>query len=224
MKLIITRPLEDGEKLSAALRNAGHECFLVPLIEIHKLAHVVPERSYQAICITSANGLRSVEWTAEQKNIRVLAVGPQSRDEALRMGFKIVEVCGGDVDAMVGYITRNVASKAGPLLYPSGTETSGDLEGKLEVFGFAVERVKTYDARPASKLPQDLKLEDCDGVLLYSARTATIWGGLNDKPIKCFCLSQNVAEKLPLQWEKHVAPSPTDQGMRDLLERISKAE
>ena len=102
--------------------------------------------------------------------------------------------------------------RAGPILYLSGAETAGDLEGQLAAAGFDCHRVVLYDAVPARDLgaaATALRQHEADAVLLYSPRSARIWsqpgrgcgterrsGGRAN-----LCLSRNVAAALPEGWQ-----------------------
>ncbi len=233
MKVIITRPFEDGEALAVKLRELGHEPVLLPLISIVARKNIsVPVKAYQVICLTSANGIRSLASTKALENIPVVAVGDHSLKAAFDAGLLHAIAEGGDVDGLCSFVKKTYAPNAGPVLYLSGSETSGDLEGKLKSYGFEVERIVTYDAVPAKLSGHEVDILNADCVLLYSPRSAKIWLteiqqlGLESRVSKMshICLSSNVAAALPQSWTKSIAQNPTEQNVIAMLDRNGKAE
>jgi uroporphyrinogen-III synthase len=233
MKIIITRPEEDAQPLAEKLKELGHSSVLLPLLKIVVREDVeIPLRNYQAICLTSANGVRLLQDISMLKNIPVIAVGTQSLQAATDKGFANVTAQGGDVIGLAAYIVQNFDKNSGPILYISGSETSGDLEGKLKASGFDVDRVITYDAVPASLRGRESEVTVADGVLLYSPRSAKLWlseiTALNlqnaAKGLNHICLSANVAAALPQSWHKSIANSPTESAILALLDCKRKAD
>jgi uroporphyrinogen-III synthase len=232
MKLFITRPLEDALPLAAKLLVAGHETVIAPLLAIVLRAGVaIPPDRFQAICVTSANGVRCLQGQVDLQ-VPVLAVGAQSAAAAKLRGFEQVTARGGDVRGLVEYIRTALIPQDGPLLYLSGAETSDDLEGQLTAAGFSVTRLITYDA-VAQKLDGfQQQLHPGNGVLLYSPRSAKLWRAemarMQLDPIaaqvKHFCLSPQVAAALPPEFPAIAATSPDEPAMLALLDLAGKAE
>ena len=232
MKLIITRPQIDAAPLAERLKALGHSVVMAPVLDIvPRLDVVIPHLPYQAICLTSANGMRSLTVGLDQR-IPVYAVGEQAAAAARARGFLNVAAEGGDVDGLVRHVATKLKPADGPLLYLSGAETSGDLEGQLTKLGYAVTRVITYDARACPLEQYASAIQSSDGVLLYSPRTAKLWLGemerLNSvkaaERLRYLCLSLQVAKALPQNWHKSVAKSPTEESLLALLDLASEAE
>jgi uroporphyrinogen-III synthase len=247
MKLIVTRPMPDAQILHDKLCTLGHVVDVMPLLEIVPQKSVnIPNKPWQAICVTSANAARCFsaqsmtasreepehlpEHLDEKWNIPVLAVGAQSRDAARSAGFNNVTDHGGDVAGLVAYIHGSRKPEDGPILYLSGRETSGDLKGELEHKGFTVHRAIVYETATISHSDFSARLSACDGVLLYSPRTALMWSQqiAHHEATEIaankthFCLSANVARKLNNTWPAVVAVTPTEQSMLDLIERMGE--
>lgn len=231
MLIAVTRPDEDSGPLQAKLEAMGHEPVAAPLLTIApRDGAVIPDRHWQAVAVTSANGIRALPEGALAKTVRMLTVGPQSLKAALAAGYR-AEAHGGDVHGLARFIRDNLCYEDGPILYLSGQETAGDLEGQLNAAGFECVRVVLYDAVPASTLgaaAAALSQGHLDGVLLYSPRSAKIWRGLVEEAgftkeserIQHFCLSPNVAAVLPENWPRRVASSPDETAMLALLEQM----
>ena len=232
MKLIITRPQIDAAPLAAKLKALGHTAVIAPVLDIvPRLDVVIPHLPYQAICLTSANGMRCLAVDLDQR-IPVYTVGEQSASVARARGFLNVEAEGGDVEGLVRHITSKLKPTDGPLLYLSGAETSGDLEGQLTKLGFAVTRVVTYHARARALDQYAAAIQSSDAVMLYSPRTAKLWFGEIERlklvkaaeSLRYLCLSQQVANALPQNWHKSVAKSPIEKSLLALLDLPDEAE
>ena len=231
MKLILTRPEKDARPLADKLRDLGHDPCIVPLLEIvPRQGAAVPPENWQAVCITSANGLSNARLLAGLQDVPLLCVGPQSLAAAHTAGFARASAHGGDVEGLTAHIVAHLTPRDGPLLYLSGAATSGDLEGRLRTHGFSVTRVMAYDA--VSTTPDDLlhAVTGADAVLLYSPRTAKLWLEQVEKAritahvrkLIHVCLSPAVANTLPQDWHKVVAAMPDEKAMLAVLETLER--
>lgn len=237
MLLIVTRPARDAAPLEAALAARGHAALSAPLLDIRFADGVdIPLLPWQAVAITSANGARALARHSAMPRLRTktaVVVGPASAAAASEAGFTRVEAAGGDVSSLVAWIADRLDPSAGPILYASGSITSGDLEGSLAASGFEVRRAVLYDARPAERLPEGclaaIASGEAGGVLLFSPRTAKIWISLlrrhrlleRDGGLKHYCLSENVAavvrEALGAAAAVEIASHPEETSMLDLI-------
>jgi uroporphyrinogen-III synthase len=233
MKLLVTRPLDDAQPLAEKLEGLGHEAVILPLLQIvPREGIVIPEGPYQALTVSSANGLLAKADLQPFYHQPFFAIGPQSAKEARRAGFDHVHDRGGNVEGLVRVICKSLKPADGPILYLSGSETTGDLEGKLKSEGFTVVRVICYDAAPCDV--QDLSgvIDGADGVLLYSPRTAKLWLQQVEKAdlvddaseLSHFCLSANVAANLPKNFNRIISRTPDENGMLQLLDRSGEAD
>ena len=160
------------------------------------------------------------------KHLPFFAIGPQSALEARRHGFDHVHDKGGNVEGLVRTMVKQTRPEKGPILYLSGSETTGDLEGKLKTQGFTVARVIAYDAMPCTVDGLAVICKGADGVLLYSPRSAKLWAqqvaeanlGEMVSKLQHFCLSANVAAALPQSWRKTVSAAPDENAMLQLLD------
>lgn len=234
MHIIVTRPESDAAPLKARLEALGHAVITAPLLRIVPREGVaIPDLDYQLAVATSANGIRSLIANDHVKSLRMLTVGPQSLAAARDAGFARAEAHGGDVSGLTAFIAANFNPQADPILYLSGAETSGDLQGSLQAHGFMVDRFTLYDAVPAETLgpaANALKTGAADAVLLYSPRTARLWAALvaqhglqaTASRVRHFCLSANVAAALPVDWPQTIAKSPHEDAMLALLEQLPR--
>jgi len=216
--------------LTAKLEALGHAVVMAPLLAIRPRAGVtIPKLPWQAVAVTSANGIRALPDGHGLTQFRTLTVGPQSLKAARAAGFD-AEAHGGDVNGLAAFIRGKLSPGAGPILYLSGAETAGDLAAQLAEAGFDCDRVVLYDAAPAQSLgaaEAALREARLDAVLLYSPRSAKIWRGLVEAAglggqaarLRHLCLSRNVAAALPEQWNAEVSASPDEAAILALLEQ-----
>lgn len=238
MKVVVTRPEPDASSLAERLKRLGHVPIVCPVMTIRFDTSVEPAAdAYQAILITSANGLRALEQTrnaTQLKSTPVVAVGATSAKLATSLGYGHVLEAGGNVKSLAELAADQFDPGKGPLLYVTGTSRAGDLKADLERLGFTVERLELYTAHPLDRLPgeiaSELQAADAAVILLYSARTAQIWAKLLQQAgltriatsLLHICLSQAVADQLrsslqgPLAIE--VVNTPGDDAMLAALE------
>lgn len=195
-----------------ALAALGHEAVHAPLLAIEPVADAeIPSHAFQAVLVTSANGVRALAQGRGARRMAatpVLAVGAASSAAAKAAGFSRVEDAAGDLSALCALVRARLDPGGGPLLYAAGRVVSGDLKGLLEADGFTVERVVLYDAVEADELAPHvaelIRERKLDAVLLYSPRGAKIWrrivtsAGLSAAAMGLvhFCLSPAVARAL----------------------------
>ncbi|MCE9647996.1 MAG: uroporphyrinogen-III synthase [Parvibaculum sp.] len=210
MRLLVTRPDEDAGPLLAALAARGHEPVAAPLLTIRFLAEpAIPPAPYQALLVTSANGVRALgARKGELGRLKVFAVGEASAEAASEAGFAEVVSAEGDVASLVRLVAARLSPADGPLLHVAGSVVAGDLKGDLERRGFAVMRAVLYEAVAAMRLPEvaraGLAGGGIEGVLFHSPRTARTFASLAREeglggalsPVTAYCLSQAVAEAL----------------------------
>lgn len=227
MRLLVTRPLEDAQALTAKLESLGHQVIASPLLRIAPRKDIeIPPARYQSIALTSANAIRCLEGARlldGLRQLRVLAVGPQSAQAARQAGFTQVTEAGGDGAGLARHIIANISPESGPILYLSGLDTASDFAGRLERAGFSVKRVIVYEARPATALAADAAM--AQGVLLYSPRSAILWldlAGKQDVPANVmihYCLSPNIAAILPEGFARRVAARPEEDALLEIIGR-----
>ena len=69
MNILITRPLIDTEDLMGKLFSLGHKIIHVPTLKISTIKSVTVDfKKYDAIILTSANALRNLKVTNNDKN------------------------------------------------------------------------------------------------------------------------------------------------------------
>ena len=203
MRILVTRPVEDGETIAAKLRDMGHEALLAPLLEFHMIEGAEPDfTGVQAILASSANGVRALVRRSARRDIPIFAVGPQTTDEAEKAGFAIVKNADGDAKTLAQATQRWTTPQKGALLHVCGEEAPGTLGDDLRAAGFVVRRAELYRMLAATALPAAVEtaLPTLDAVLFFSPRTATIFADLArgrlPRHLMALCISQATAAVL----------------------------
>lgn len=238
MRVLITRPSEDAERLAAELRERGHEPILSPLMEIRYLDG--PEISlgrFQAVLATSANGIRALARRTPDRHVPVFGVGPQTAAAANQAGFANIRNAAGDALALAKAIVGGADPNAGPLLHAAGRERSGHLAQALTAAAFSVETVMLYEAVEVRRFSQaalaGLAAAEIDVTMLFSPRSARLFAEHVEKSgakencrrVTAVCISAAAAEPLhglPLK-AVQVAPRPDQAAMLALLDETAAA-
>jgi uroporphyrinogen-III synthase len=230
MRILVTRPLEDGQEIAARLAERGHQAVLAPLLTPRfddgpelELGDV------QAVLATSANGIRALVRRTPRRDLSIFAVGPQTTEEALKNGFTEVKNADGDAKALAEAATRWAARK-GTLLHVCGQDAPGTLAENLSLRGFKVRRCPLYSIEPASSLPAEarraLAEKTLDAAMFFSPRSARIFGvladGLPTESLVALCISAATAQALTQMSfaQVAVAARPNQPAMLALVDRI----
>jgi uroporphyrinogen-III synthase len=229
MRILVTRPLEDGREIAARLAERGHQALLAPLLTPH--FHGGPEPDFtdvQAILATSANGIRALSRRTARRDLAIFAVGPQTAQEARNAGFVAVRSADGDATALAEASMRWASRDQGDLLHVCAEDAPGTLTELLVSNGFRVRRCALYAIEPASSLPAEAKaaLQEgaLDAVMFFSPRTARIFaalvGSLPTERLTALCISPATAQALsPIAFGRiAMAAKPNQDAMLALIE------
>lgn len=232
MRILITRPVEDAERLTALLSDQGIQVINTPLLDIRYAdGPDLDMAGVQAILLTSANGVRAFARRCADRSCPALCVGDATAREAQAVNFKDIKSADGDVKSLTALIQSELDVNAGALLHPAGTDVAGDLGQALKATGYAYRRDVLYTAHKATDLPAKakdaLQAGTLDGVLLYSPRTAQAFAKLVKKAqlagtlksVTAYCLSQAVADEISdLDWASlKIANKPNQDALLALL-------
>jgi uroporphyrinogen-III synthase len=227
MRILVTRPREDGAEIARLLAAREHEPLLAPLLEPHFPDGPVREdgpalENVTAILATSANGIRALIRRTARRDLAIFAVGPQTQSEARRAGFTHVRSADGDAKALA-QATLAWAPPGAVLLHVCSQDAPGTLAQLLEQNGYTVRRCVLYRIEPATALPPEVRaaLTDraLDAVMFFSPRTARIFAGLADglptNRLTALCISQATADALPAHAfaEIRIAARPNQDAM-----------
>jgi len=230
VRLLVTRPEPEGERTAASLRARGHEVALAPLLRIEPIEFALPEKSWSAVAMTSANAARAVAAHARRDMLTALdafTVGRHTAEAARAAGFRAVYSADGDKDDLVDLLRAHRGKELRPLLYLAGEERAGD----LAVGDVPIVTVVSYRAvkveRFARAIADTLAHGALDGVLHFSRRSAEAYVdcAMRERmrehalaPVQ-FCLSRQVAQPLVAAGAStiRIAPHPDEAAMIDLV-------
>jgi uroporphyrinogen-III synthase len=233
MRLIVTRPLPEGERTATALRRRGHQVLLAPLMRVEAVAADLTGQ-WAAVIVTSANapGALMPAERASLIGLPLFAVGRRSAEAAREAGFTAVQSAEGDVNDLLRLLAERFAGTSAPLLYLAGEDRAADLPGELARRGIVVKTAVVYRAVTTGFPPAliaALEAGAVDAVLHYSRRSADNYlagaraAGLLDRALspRQICLSPQVAEPLAAAGAAciAVAARPDEAALIDLIER-----
>jgi len=207
MRILVTRPAEDGAEIARLLADMGHEAVLAPLLAVKIFdGPKLTLDGVQAILATSANGVRALAARTDARDVTVFAVGPQTAEAATRAGFVRVRSANGDAVALAEAVTGWADPKAGVLLHAVGEEGSGWLADALAAKGFSVRREILYRVEAAADLPdaviRGLREKSIQAALFFSPRSAEIFAdrvtraGFSTAGLLAVCISAKTAAVL----------------------------
>lgn len=207
MRILVTRPAEDGAEIARLLADMGHEALLAPLLTVKIFdGPKLTLDDVQAILATSANGVRALAARTGARDVTIFAVGPQTAEAATQAGFVRVRSANGDAVALAEAVTGWADPKTGALLHAAGEEGSGWLADALTAKGFSVRREILYRVEAAVRLPdaavQALRENSVQAALFFSPRSAGIFAdrvtraGLSTAGLLAVCISAKTADAL----------------------------
>jgi uroporphyrinogen-III synthase len=234
VRLLVTRPQEDGERTAATLRARGHTVMVAPLLRIAPVAGEFGSGPFAAVLTTSANAARAVATHArigELRTVPLYTVGGRSAEAARAAGFTSVRSADGDANDLIGIVAQELAGAAAPLLYLAGEDRSVDLAAELGHHGLTVRTAVVYRAAAAERFPpaaeQAIAKGELDSVLHYSRRSADAFlrcadaASLRERALTLthICLSIQVAAPLAKAGAKdvRVARRPDEDALLALI-------
>jgi uroporphyrinogen-III synthase len=236
VRLLITRPADEAERVAVLLRAHGHDVVLAPLLRIETIDDAnFGQGPWAAVLLTSANALRALQphRRNELTRLPVFAVGARTAEAARAAGFSTIISAEGNAADLARVTAGRLGAGRAPLLYLAGSDRAHDLAGDLGEQNIRVETVVAYRALAATRLPatarQALQTRSLDGILHYSRRSAAIFldcamaDGLREqaRALTHYCLSARVAEPLSAAGASdiRIASRPDDNALVELMAR-----
>jgi uroporphyrinogen-III synthase len=238
MRLLVTRPVPDGERTAATLRARGHDVIVGALLQIEALPHAkLGAGPWAGVLLTSANAVRALAQharSAEFFRLPAFTVGQRTAQAAKAAGFAEVVSADGSAADLALLVVASARERTASLLYLAGEDRAADLAAAVGARGVRVETVVIYRAVAATHFPPLVwsahSLGRLDGVLHFSRRSAETYvicakdTGVFDraKAVFHYCLSSQVA--LPLVdsgvTKIKIARRPEEAALIDLVDAI----
>jgi len=234
MRVMLTRPRADSERLAKELQARGNAVVIEPMLNIVPQGELPPLDDVTALIVTSANGIRAFAAVCDNRDLKVYAVGDATALAATEVGFASVESAEGDAVTLEAHLTARIKPASGWLLHIQGRDVTGDLDKSLISKGYNVRSAVLYRAETASEFSEEvcnlLASRKIDVILFFSPRTAKTFvrlvreAGLADRcdTIFAICLSAAVAEAgSALIWSGvHIAATPDRAAMLRLCDAV----
>ena len=213
MRLLVTRPEPEAQRLKARLEELGHEVTVEPLLAVSfDDPDPVDVSEAQALVATSRIALRALERQpglfAIARGLPLYAVGRATAADARRLGFEMVITGAGTGHDLVPQLIGSLDPASGPLVHLAGDRLATDLAGELRQHGFQVDTPVVYRMLAATSLTDDvveqIGMGEIEGVVLLSPRTAAIYVKLLQRHglarvagrMTHYCLSDAIAAQL----------------------------
>ena len=178
MNILITRPLIDTEDLMGKLFSLGHKIIHVPTLKISTIKSVTVDfKKYDAIVLTSANALRNLKVTNNDKNKLFFCVGSITEKIARKLGYINTISAGGNVNALKNLIMNsNRISKNSKIAYLCGDNLTSELDSELNKEGMNIEKIINYTSDKITDINDENKKiiasHPPDIIFVYSTRSA----------------------------------------------------
>ena len=225
MKILLTRPKAETERLIKALEKTGAEVYSYPLTSIKYTQIAEPlGKNIQGFIFTSTNGVRAFEHhfghDSNFKKNKVFAVGRKTGEAALECGFRDIHFAKGSQKDLLRTILKYASPDLGILFHMAGHHLTGDLKLDLEKQGFKVERRRLYAAEENSFSDGEILKENFDVMAFYSVRAAEIFlkhaAGANTQQklshVIAICLSPAISSMLDKEsWKEILTAAVPDE-------------
>ena len=227
MRILVTRPLREGQATARRLRAMGHTPMLAPLLAIAGLEADLPPGPFDALLATSANAFLAPK---PQTGVVLHVAGARTARAAQAAGWPAPAAIAPDARALVAALLRAYPAGAS-FLYLAGRDRKSDVETLLRAAGHAVSVAETYAAEAASAFPPPVRAALADGTLHaalhYSRRSAAMFIALAQASglaaqaaaLLHLCLSHDVAAPLARLGATRIlcATAPDEASLLDLL-------
>jgi len=222
--ILITRPLHQAYHTATSLEKSGKRGFILPLTEILPLDVAVPQSSFDALIVTSANVFMPQR---DELNIfhstPLFCVGEQTSYAALSAGFHNIATIAKNAEELAISLK---SQRAQNFLYLAGQTRRPTLEQAIQAQGKTVTVLEVYKQCPIPPSLIDKKglPSHFDFVLCYSAMAAQATISIEDffnETTQFLCLSSRIAAALPQKFhsQSRIAKSPDE---ASLLEQLSR--
>lgn len=219
MRVWVTRTEPGASDTARALRQAGHEPVVAPVLAVRPITDVDLDLSgVAALAFTSRNGAAAFAALCPRRDLPVFATGEGTAAVARALGFTDVVSADGDVAALASLIAK---ASPGLVLHAGAREAAGDLMGDLARAGVEARAVAVYETVVTGVAAPDA----IDAVLIHSPRAAravavTLAEGREERHLALFAISPAAAQ--PLAASKFqpvaVAPYPNEAALLKLLD------
>jgi uroporphyrinogen-III synthase len=234
MKLLITRPREDGLATAAALHKIRVKAVLEPLYRLEQTNDIPPlVGPYQGLLFTSRNGAKSFARLFGIPELPCFCVGDRTAETARELGFYPVHSANGNAQDLIALVQQHCPPGEGPLFRASGDHEDDPLTAELNALNYEIDARTLYRAVPVPRLQRSTATAILrgfiDGVVFFSPAAShhfkelvtldNLADGCNH--LHAFCISTAAAERLDgLAWQSlQIADHPSQESLLQLIEK-----
>ncbi len=236
VNILLTRPDVDSYKISKSLDKNKFRFFIAPLIEISSNKYKLDEKiKYDLVIFTSRNGILNFQHSVG--NSKVIVIGDGTFSLAKKMGFKKVINIKGNLQNLKKRI-KPLLKRNLKVLHPTSTKPNKDLKDFFHEQCCIYNSVGCYESKMVNSNSEIFEnfFNSCKYglITLFSRRTAISFkneisklGHLKSaQSKKILALSKAIAEELKdiFQGEVFISKEPNEEGMLDLIEKVSQKE
>ena len=230
-RVLVTRPLPQGERTAEKLQAMGYTPVLAPMLRIEPVTPpILPDfGSAQAVLVTSRNGIDRFAALTAQRDVALLAVGDRTAAEAHKVGFSSVQSASGDGNALLAMAKERLSPDGGPIIHIRGRHAAVEFDG-LKALGYDFHDVIAYEALDHPELRESACSPTPAAALVYSRRTTQALvdalqnAGLD--PTRMTFIGISDAALTPLLASKarvHVAKTPDEPALLAALTEIIRS-
>lgn len=183
MKVAITRPRDDAQKVADQFAAEGIEAVIVPMLRIEpvmlgqmQVKEAAASGRLQSVCATSRHAVRELAQHRQLYDVPLYAVGEATANEARSSGFKKVEVAAGSAQALLEKMLLQNSTAGGAILYARGRDITLDIAQHMKNAGFELAEAIVYKAVAEDRFPEEYVELLADGliskVMFFSERSA----------------------------------------------------
>ena len=178
MNILITRPLIDSEDMMAKLFSLGHKIIHLPTLKISSAnAESININNYDALIFTSANAIRHIKISGNNKKISCFCVGSITEKIARQHGFINTFSAGGTVNALKNLIINSEKiNRKSNIAYFCGDNIYSELDVELKKEGLNIKKFINYFSEKITELNVEnkkiIESHPPDTIFVYSSRSA----------------------------------------------------
>ncbi|ESQ90317.1 hypothetical protein ABAC460_09185 [Asticcacaulis sp. AC460] len=165
----ITRTPDGAGGTAKAIQALGGDAILAPVLKVVPLKPIIDPHSFDAVILTSRNGLAAFGAIVARRSITAWCVGEATAEAARAAKYQNVVAAEGDVDALARLIIAT-ADQHTRLIYAAPKEPAGDLAAVLRQAGFLVREAAVYETKPVMPVIHPADMARLTHVLVHSAK------------------------------------------------------
>ena len=218
MNILTTRPLIDAEDLMEKLFGMGHKIMHIPTLKISPAKfEPINSSKYGAYVFTSANAVRNIKFSKEDKNKLCFCVGSITEKKVRQIGYAKTISGGGNVNALKNLILNSdEIDKDKIIAYFCGDNISYDLDLDLKREGIKTNKIINYTSEKIIDLNEEnkkiIESHPPDIILVYSIRSAQSFIEI----VKNYSLYPIMTESTVMCISKKVANIFSDKGWKKI--------